>query len=295
MYDSICIPTDGSAIAKHAARYGISLAQEFDSTVQVVSVIDERLFAHQFGRPEAAAGAYRSEIETQSTDAVAEIETMAMAAGIDTTTDTVAGVPHAVIPAYVTEHDADLIAMGTHGRTGFDRLLLGSVAERVIRTTTVPVLTTGETTDTNADYDDVLVPTDGSKPAMNAVEHGMAIASRTNSRLHVLSVVNLPGISSGLDEESSILDLTEQLSDETEGIVLEIADRGRERGLDVETVIENGTPEEEIVDYATQTNIDLIVMGTRGRTGLQRYLLGSTAANVVRHSPSPVMTIASDD
>jgi nucleotide-binding universal stress UspA family protein len=132
-------------------------------------------------------------------------------------------------------------------------------------------------------YDDVLVPTDGSDGAKAALEHGIAIASKWDATLHTLYVVDTRLARSG--------PLLETLRNEGRQAIREIEVSGTQAGLSVVTEIVEGSPFEEILDYVTEYSIDMVIMGTHGRTGLDRIVMGSVAERVVRRSPVPVLTI----
>ncbi|RRJ28708.1 universal stress protein [Halocatena pleomorpha] len=140
MYDTILIPTDGSDAANAAAKHAIAIAIRFDATLHVLSVIDTRSVGITTPTEldvEQLRAAYRTENEA----AIEKVVEKATNANQPTTTVIQLGVPDRTITDYVTEHDIDLVVMGTHGRTGVTRALLGSVAEQVLRTSSAPVLT----------------------------------------------------------------------------------------------------------------------------------------------------------
>jgi nucleotide-binding universal stress UspA family protein len=193
---------------------------------------------------------------------------------------------------YATQQDVDLIAMGTHGRTGIERRLLGSVTERVVRLSDVPVLTVRSRDGHTATfpYSDVLLPTDGSEQAAAAVDAAADVAGTYDARLHVLSVIDT--MSLGIDVRSA--DVAELLEEDAQGAVETVADEARAASVSaVETSVQYGHPYREINAYVDANDVDLVVMGTRGRSGLERYLLGSVTEKVVRTSSVPVMTVQS--
>lgn len=132
-------------------------------------------------------------------------------------------------------------------------------------------------------YNDILVPTDGSQGAKAALEHGIAIASNWDATLHALYVVDMRLTRSG--------PLLETLHGEGREAVREVEVAGTQAGLTVVTDIVEGNPHEEILEYVSRHGIDLVVMGTNGRTGVDRALVGSVAERVVRRSPVPVLTV----
>ena len=143
-------------------------------------------------------------------------------------------------------------------------------------------------------YDRILVPTDGSECADRAVEHALDIAGQYDAELHVLSVVDSRDVSHSAPAISP--DQVEQtLRDRAESVVEEVADRAEAAGVDAVTAVEPGIPDDVVVEYAEDEDCDLIVMGTHGRTGLERYLLGSVTERTVRRSSVPVLTVRGTD
>ncbi len=137
MYDDILVPTDGSESATEAARNAVELATQFDATIHALYVIDIGAMW-----PDAYEGNVLNDLETRGKKAVERVRERAEEEGVAVTDDVVTGGhPHRVILDYVDENDIDCIVMGTHGRRGLDRYLLGSVTERVVRLADVPVLT----------------------------------------------------------------------------------------------------------------------------------------------------------
>lgn len=137
MYDTILLPTDGSGPSEDARDHAIGLAAAYDATLHTVYVVDDdALRAARIDSDVVVSG-----FETEGESLVGEVAAAAAEAGIDCETAVVHGHPHEVINEYAAEHGVDLIVMGTHGRHGVSRFLLGSVTERVVRTSDVPVLT----------------------------------------------------------------------------------------------------------------------------------------------------------
>ena len=137
-------------------------------------------------------------------------------------------------------------------------------------------------------YDRILVPTDGSASAENAFDHALDLARTYDAELHVLYAVDVPP--GAIDAGASML----QSNLETEGTeaVELLADRAEREGFEnVTTAVEPGRVHEVILNYAEEEDVDLVVMGTHGRTGLDRYLLGSVTEKVVRLSDVPVLTV----
>ncbi|WP_435319969.1 universal stress protein [Haloarchaeobius sp. TZWSO28] len=142
MYEHILLPTDGSDGTSAAAKHAAELASNYDATVHVLSVVDTR---NRFESPSAGISAAVWE-ETERERAEAAVESTIAALPDDVRTETVIreGVPKTAILEYVDENPIDLVVMATHGRTGLDHYLIGSVAEKVVRQCPAPVMTVRE-------------------------------------------------------------------------------------------------------------------------------------------------------
>ncbi|SDZ75708.1 Nucleotide-binding universal stress protein, UspA family [Haloplanus vescus] len=136
MYDSILVPTDGSEGVDRTLEHALEMARNHDATIHALYVVDRRF--------ELAADEDREDLIAELTErgeeAVAAVAAAAGEAGVDAVTAVREGIPYKAILGYADEADIDVITMGTHGRTGRDRLAhLGSVTERVVENATVPV------------------------------------------------------------------------------------------------------------------------------------------------------------
>ncbi len=284
MYDTILVATDGSDHARQAAAHAEYLAGVFDASLSLLTVVDPASAAGPF----SAGGvdeAYRERLRDAGRETVAEA---AAAVGRPTETAVRLGGPTESILAYADDNDVDLIVAGTRGRTGLRRHLLGSVAERLVALADVPVVTAQSSDDGAVDpYDEILVATDGSAAAEAATDHALAVADRAGARVHALAVV-------GAGTAEADIDLPEETRSELAATAEEAAQwvgsRARADGLDaVESVVE-GSPAEAIVEYTADHDVDLVAVGTTGRTSLTEVLLGNTTDSVLRRADAPVLT-----
>ncbi|WP_094227365.1 universal stress protein [Methanolobus psychrotolerans] len=144
----------------------------------------------------------------------------------------------------------------------------------------------------SAEIRTIAVATDGSDKVKNAVEWGIGLAKANGAKVSALYVVPHTGVTLAMRGEMWSKALENHLKEVGEKATGYVADVGKKEGVKVEPVIiEDKTPADGIVDFATENNIDLIVMGTLGVTGLGHILLGSVAENVVRHAKRPVLVI----
>ena len=141
-------------------------------------------------------------------------------------------------------------------------------------------------------YDRILVPTDGSEGVERAIEHAVEVAASNGATLHGLYVLSTDAYA-GLAMESSWESVDRLLREDAETAVArvrEIAER-MDAGVPVDTAVVEGKPSREIVRYAEDEGCDLVVMGTHGRGGIDRLLLGSVAESVIRASSIPVTAV----
>lgn len=287
MYDRILIPTDAGDVAAAAGETAIALARRFDATVHVVHVLSLGDLPPGVDDPAA------TDIETGGESAVETLAEQVEAAGLDVRTALVeAGSSvHQALATYAERHDVDIVVMGTHHRSGVDRFLFGSVAERTVSDSPVPVMTVHEETDFDPSFPSILVPTDGSRCARLAFEHAVDLATETGATLHLLHVVDMTAVWGEVDT-IQFLDILEE-SGET--LLDQLAETASDAGVSgVETELATGTPYREITEYADGHDVGCLVMGTHGRTGLERFFLGSVTSRVIRLADAPVISIPPD-
>ncbi|WP_137287164.1 universal stress protein [Halorussus salinisoli] len=294
MYDTILVPTDGSEHAERAAEHALHLSRAFDATVHVINVVDVQSEGGLF----SAGGVdeeFVGQLEDRARETIAELDTLTDSSD-DVRTAVVKGKPSEGILEYADDNDVDLVLMGTHGRTGLNRFVTGSVAERVVRLSDVPVFTVRATERSvvGDGYDPILIPTDGSDCATAAVDHGIAIARKYGATVHAVNVVDIRSVATA-SEVGPEADLLQQLEERGEDATEAVAERAREAGLDATTAVRKAVPARGLLDYADDNDADLIAMGTHGRSGLDRHFLGSTTAKVVRAAEIPVLSVRSPE
>ncbi len=290
MYTTILVPIDGSESSMRAAREARMIAKTYDADVHLLSIVDVRNFGLGAPGGETVSPAIEQPLSERAETA---LEEAAAVFDEDTpvTTEIRHGTPAADITAYAEQATVDLIVMGTTGLTGVDRIVLGSVAERVLRQAPVPVITVREDAPETDSYERILLPTDGSDHAKMAAEHAIDIASQYGALLYVVGVLDLQEIGGIFDAGGLDQEFVERHEQATREDVDEIGDRAAEAEVDVRTTVTRGTPHEEICAYADESDIDVIVMGTHGRSGVRRALLGSVTESTVRNAPCPVCSI----
>ncbi|WP_459190947.1 universal stress protein [Halosimplex sp. J119] len=285
MYDSILLPFDGSEGAAEVLHHAGEIAHWADATIQVLYVADTTRDSVT-----VVDGETVDVLEREGEDIVEEAVKTLETLGVSYDTDVVQGNPAPTIVEYAERYGQDLVVMPTHGREGISRYLIGSVSEKVVRLSSVPVLTVRMRPDETLEfpYENILIPTDGSPAATHAAEHTLSLAASLDATVHVLSVVDDtafgPDVRSTSGKESE-----EAATDAVETVVSEAETRGVTSTV---RYIEHGTPVEEILDCIESNDVHAVGMGTTGRRGADRILLGSVAEKIVRSAPIPAVTVA---
>lgn len=294
MYDQIVIPVDGSDESSHAARRGLELARVFDGTVYALHVVEQKALRLTETADE------KTQLRERGETILEEIERLASELDYSVTTKLTEGKPAVQISEYADEQDANLIVIGRQGMTGFGKRLLGGVTEQVLHQSDVPVFVVpgGDgIPEKDAEYSRMLIPTDGSENAEAATPHGVAIAQHFDSTIHVLNVVDLQAAGGVFDAGGLEKEFVERLEARGREAVDRVADEIRNIASDVEirTAVERATSYENaaagVRDYVEKTEIDLVVIGSHGRSNLKRQLLGSVASTVLRTVDVPVLVV----
>jgi len=290
----ILCATDLSEFSNHAVSYAVALAKQFEAKLYLCNVIDLPMVTVH-----GAAYAYPEDYtENLKEDTLRSLETLVGQQVSDWEAIVTSGPVAATISDLVDEYRIDLAVAATHGRSGFKRLIIGSVTERLIRTISCPILVVnppdgkqGAETIQRSGFKNILVGCDFSPDSNNALEYGFSLAQEFQSVLHLVHVIEpvvyrevfLPD--GFLDEVHTNLDL--KLGEELETLVPEEA----KNWCDIRTTCVAGKPYDELTRYAKDHGVDLIIMGVRGRSLMETMLLGATTGRVIRRAVCPVLSV----
>lgn len=179
----------------------------------------------------------------------------------------------------------DLVVMSTHGRTGFTRFFLGSVAEKVLRISYAPVLVIDKESKIKP-IEKILITTDFSENSHVAFPYVKAIAKSTGADVELLNIMSYDPQHEDQPDKSKISLREQRLNVLAKEELHEIGDK-----LTTKVIVSSDTPHEAILNYNLNNQHDLIIMATVGRTGIDYLMMGSTTANIVRHVKTPVLSI----
>lgn len=205
------------------------------------------------------------------------------------------------IVAQAADARSDLIVMGTHGRSGFERLVLGSVTEKVLRKAVCPVLTVpkaiGDVVPASPLFKHIVCAIDFSDCSVHALEHALSLAQEADAHLTVLHVVEVP---SNLAEDAhetvlagppSLKEYIAATESERQARLKDAVPDSVRAYCTVDTVLASGKPYREILRVATERASDLVVIGVHGRHPADLLFFGSTAQHIVRQATCPVLTL----
>jgi len=192
-----------------------------------------------------------------------------------------------VLTEIAREKGADLIALGTYGRRGLKRLLLGSVTSSVVVNSPCEVLVVRNNGKCSG-YESILVPFDGSDFSKRALEKALALSKENKSEVTLLYVI--PRYEEMI-EFMKTEHIEEKLFAEARRITAEGEKTAQAQGTGIATVIEQGNPERAITGIAEKLGADLIVMGTYGWKGVDKAIMGSTTERVIMSAPCPVLIV----
>lgn len=292
----ILFPTDFSRCADQALTHALHLAEQYDAELHMLHVVvlheyDPYNPVHQFPKAEELE-ARLNEIASREMDAVLENRNRN---GVDATQAQIRDIAAApAIIQYAHDHDIDVIVMGTHGRRGLKHLLLGSVAEEVVRTAYRPVLTIREEkVEKRVEaVERILVPIDFSKYAREALIYAKELASTYDAELQLLHIVEEtmhPAFyNTGV---STIYDVVPDLEAKAKQALSRLLAETPGTAKKAEVFVRKGRAVRDIVRFAENNDTDLIVIATHGLTGIEHLLIGSVTEKVVRLAPCPVFTV----
>ncbi|MFW6174386.1 MAG: universal stress protein [Chloroflexota bacterium] len=309
LFNRIVVPLDGSDIARSALPYAVALVRAAGRDLSLVSVLPDRGNFIRPGQRAAATSSARdgAAAETPEADsvereaanyldgAVRELQSEGISARAECVAN---GDPATEIVRAARAEAASLIVMATRGRSGLARGLLGSVTDRVLHSSPVPVLVVPPDARLQPGGSwqprNIVVPLDGSELSESGLHYAKALAEALGADLSLARIV--PDLFTFSNERNGDAKPYANAYEETEFLAAEayleqVASGLGESGLRVSSLVRRGHPGLEIAHAAGEMQDALIVMTTRGASGLARWVVGSAADAVVRSATRPVLVI----
>jgi len=296
MLQHVLVGLDGSPLAESIVPYVSALAKKLHTDVTLLHVVP-LMSSLQQGEFHHFLGPLLQQEEKQAYDYLERVAQQFVESGIEAQHRLVIGEAAAEILHAAEQENIGLIALATHGRSGLQRWIYGSVAEKVLHATHTPLLLmrpTEEQPITSPEITQIVVPLDGSPVAEAVLPVAEALAGQCQLPLVLLRVVepfpfsfvDASGVA-GVDYQA-VLNSLQEAADSYLG---EVSAALRGKNVNVLTEAPMGTPVHEIVRYAQEHSGSLVVMATHGRSGLAKVLLGSVARGVVQHGNTPTLLV----
>ena len=316
MKESILVPLDGSDLAEVALPQAVALARMTGRSLTLLRVAPLPVAYSQavWGAPVPTSTWEAAEEEPKRAreylEKVAAMCAQSSRRGLgqsdldfEVNTQVLEGDPASEITEYVEKHlRVRAIVMATHARRGIARWVFGSVAERILQTSTVPLLLVRATKEDvvpplpvrpldEVAYRTIVVPLDGSSFAEIALEQAQQIAAASGAKLVLMSALpEYPPLPDALTREE-VQSLWNREYEWRTSYLEEVKARLHAEGLEVDTHIVCESPSQAILDLSARERADLIVMSTHGTGGLRRLWLGSVASEVIRRATQPLLLI----
>jgi nucleotide-binding universal stress UspA family protein len=287
----IVCPVDFSDFSLRAYRHALSLAEHYRARLVALHVVE--LFQHSylgFAASTVLYDATRDALRESSKAQLQEFVNRQTPKEIQSEIVVDTGIAADTILSVAQARKADVIVMGTHGRRGYDRWMLGSVTDRVMRTASCPVLVVSKPArDSGAapghprHLDRIIFCADFSKDSNEAFRYALSVRAEYDAELTLLHVVeNAP---SSENREAIIAATKEQLD--------QLIPPDARKSSKFKTAVRVGRPYEQIIAFAQQTRADMVAMGVRGRGALDVAVFGSTTYRVMQLGPCPVLVVHS--
>lgn len=291
----LLLATDFSEWAQRAEEYACSLAALWHAHLTVMTVLE---FPPGMNPDYPVNKNYLTERTAQATEQFEEFKRRASKRGIVVATHLATGMPSEEVTAAARAEGADLLVVGTKGKSGLAHVLLGSTAERVIRTAPCPVLAvhmpSGEKAMVNQTVGSIrrlLVPIDFSDCSLDALEYAAIVAKQGHATIELLHV--LEPVSYGLDFTLIHPEAGEQNRKRLTARLEQLSSALSGSGVPTKVHVRGGSPADSILHDMRTLSCDMIVMGTHGRRGLSHVMAGSVAEAVLRRASCPVLTVRS--
>lgn len=286
--ERILLSTDGSEFSEGAIREAIRLAKKCSSSLSVLSVLDVNA---EF---DAMAPQIIEKREKDAREHLEAVQARVRKEGLDCTTSVARGEDaYKEIVNQADRNKSTMIVMGRRGRTGLSRLMIGSVTARVIGHSPCNVLVVPKAA--RLEFKSILIATDGSKYSAAAAAEAIGLAKRNGSSLTVISVVPSE-LTTPTDIDFTVNQrelIAEKEMQNAEKNAKEVKDAAQKQGIEARAFVMTGKPSEAVIQLAREKKVDLIMLGSHGRTGVEKLLMGSVAERVIVLATCPVLVVKS--
>lgn len=293
MIERVLVGVDGSEAAGHALIHALRLARVTGADVRAVHVLESPALYGAGPSVDPRIVEAREEVGWNLLDDAADRagqHDVALETGMGD------GRPAGVLAAEADEWRADVVVVGTQGHGAIARAIVGSVADELVRSAPAPVVTVREAprAEPSDALERIVVPSDGSEAARAAIPFAVGLADATGAELDLLFAIT-PELEGGAYLDRPVTEIEAAHEEMAEEALAPIEEACTEAGVGCERFVVRAPAHRAIVDHAGERGADLVVMATRGRGGIERFLLGSVTDKVVRMATTPVATVRPDE
>jgi len=292
---NILCTTDFSDFSNYALPYAIRLAREYNGRLYVCHVVDitpvagyDEAVVNWVDQQKAVAEYAQDQLNQLIGDQPVDVEQLVLM-----------GHPVDEITRLAREKDMDLVVAATHGRSGLKRVVLGSVTERLMQTLPCPLMSIRSPekgaeppSDQDIRMEKILVGCDFSADSLLAFQYALSLAQEFQSELYLVHVIEPPIYKHLFTEDATPSeDLREGIREPLNAMLAKMIPEEAVHWCRRQTVLLAGQPHEELIQYAAVNDMDLIVLGIRGRRLVETLLVGSTTDRVIRQARCPVLSV----
>ncbi|MBI5663549.1 MAG: universal stress protein [Nitrospirae bacterium] len=280
-YRKILVGVDGSDSSRNAFSQACKIVRDDKSWITAITVIP--LYQDQIEVLSIKEKVARK-LHEEGEKIISGIEELARQEDIFIRTRVEEGVPFQGIIDFAEDGGYDLIVVGRHGVTRFEKALIGSVAARIIGHSSIDVLVVPG--NSSVGWNSIVLATDGSRYSVAAADKAMDLAKSYNGNIKAVCSVDVT------DEFlAQAPEMVERMVREANGFTQAVKEKADALNINIETFVREGETFRVITDLAKQGNADVIVMGSHGRTGIRKILMGSVTEKVIGYAPCPVLIV----
>lgn len=276
-HNKILVAFDGSESSKNALRQAIMLGDREQSWIKVLAVVPD----YEGDLELIGVSNLKETLQGPTEKLVSQAKEIAASLSAKILTDVEQGEAYEKIVDVADDENCDLIVMGRRGLRRLERMLIGSVTARVISHSHRNVLVVPR--DTEVDWKRICLATDGSDHSEAALERAIDYAKEMEGGISVTAVVDMHP-----EFYADATDVVDEMGARARKVLEDVAARASEEGLPVETHLLRGDPAQEITEQAKEAGCGIIFVGSRGRSGLKKIVLGSVAEKIIGLAHCPV-------
>ena len=301
VFKRILVPLDGSQVAEQTLGYMRWLGRRLEAPIELLRVIEP--IPHELVNVAERASLERveSDLRARSEDYLESVAGPMREGGLQVSCTVLEGQPAFGIVSAAEKVPHTLIAMSTHGRTGIDRWLLGSVTDKVSHSTSAPLLVIRSTGDVakaeSAILSGILVPLDGSNAAEQVLPHVVGLAKPLGLSVTLARVTPDPGAFFGYlyDSASITEEMSVRVDAHAEEYMAKVSESLRSQGVVSTQRVLHGDPATELLRIAGETPNTAVAMVTHGTSGVGSWVIGAVTSRVIRYSSGPTLVVRADE